>query len=42
MRDVLRAGIDKTALPDPDAPGPLLSQYVGLRLEKPVPVKGLF
>lgn len=42
MRDVLSVGIDKTALPDHDAPGPLLCQYVGQRLEKPVSVKGLF
>lgn len=42
MRDVLRVGIDKTALSDLDAPGSMLSRYVALRLEKQVSVKGLF
>lgn len=34
MRGVLAAGIDKAALPDGDAPGPLLARYVEARLEK--------
>ncbi|MBR6184668.1 MAG: DNA repair protein RecO [Clostridia bacterium] len=42
MRDVLRQGIDKTALPDHDAPGPLLAEYVENRMEKPIRRDGLW
>ena len=34
MREILSAGIDKSTLPEADAPGPLLSAYVEARLEK--------
>jgi len=42
MRDVLEKGIDKTACPDEDAPGPLLGLYVESRMEKPIRHKGLW
>ncbi len=42
MRDVLQRGIDKTDLPDQDAPGPLLSAYVEARLEKKLRSAGLW
>ena len=42
MRDVLRQGIDKTALPDGDAPGLLLAHYVECRLEKKLRREHLF
>ena len=42
MRDVLAVGIDKTALPDACAPGPLLARYVESRLEKGVKNRGLW
>ena len=42
MRDVLEKGIDKTALPAADAPGPLLGLYVENRMEKPIRHKGLW
>lgn len=42
MREVLQTGIDKTALPDSDAPGALLSKYVETRLEKNLHQMGLF
>lgn len=42
MREVLRIGIDKTILPESDAPGFLLSRYVEARLEKPIRHTGLF
>lgn len=42
MRDVLAVGIDKTALPPQDAPGPLLGAYVESRMEKPIRHKGLW
>jgi len=42
MRDVLQIGIDKTALPDADAPGALLARYVEKRLEKNLRMKGIF
>ncbi len=42
MRDVLEKGIDKTALPDADAPGALLGAYVETRLEKPIRHDGLW
>ena len=42
MKDILRVGIDKTALPEGDAPGFLLSRYVEARLEKPIRHTGLF
>lgn len=42
MRDVLNVGIDKTALPDADAPGALLARYVESRLEKNVKNRGLW
>lgn len=42
MREVLEKGIDKTALPDAWAPGPLLSLYVESRMEKPIRHKGLW
>lgn len=42
MRDVLQKGIDKTALPESDAPGPLLGDYVEARLEKKIRSRGLW
>ncbi|MBR1584649.1 MAG: DNA repair protein RecO [Clostridia bacterium] len=42
MRDVLQNGIDKTTLPDADAPGALLSDYVEPRLEKKLRRDGLW
>lgn len=42
MRDVLRQGIDKTTLPDGDAPGLLLAHYVECRLEKKLRREHLF
>lgn len=42
MRDVLARGIDKTTLPDADAPGALLAGYVEARLEKRPGRSGLF
>lgn len=42
MRDVLQVGIDKTALPEQDAPGALLSAYVESRLEKKLRHQGLW
>ena len=39
---VLEKGIDKTALPAADAPGPLLGLYVENRMEKPIRHKGLW
>lgn len=42
MKDVLSVGIDKTPLPDENAPGALLAAFVEGRLEKPVRSKGLF
>ena len=42
MKDVLSVGIDKTPLPDENAPGALLAAFVEARLEKPVRSKGLF
>ena len=42
MRDVLEKGIDKTALPETDAPGALLSDYVESRLEKKLRQQGLW
>lgn len=42
MRDVLQKGVDKTALPDADAPGLLLARFVECRLEKPIRRQGLF
>ena len=42
MRDVLEKGIDKTALPEADAPGPLLGDYVEERLEKKIRRGGLW
>ena len=42
MRDVLRQGVDKTALPDGDAPGLLLAHYVECRLEKKLRREHLF
>lgn len=42
MRDVLQAGIDKTTLPEKDAPGALLSDYVESRLEKKLRQQGLW
>ena len=37
MQDVLKNGIEKTALPTADAPFPLLRAYVESRLEKKIP-----
>lgn len=42
MRDVLLRGIDKTDLPQADAPGALLGNYVEARLEKTVAHDGLW
>lgn len=42
MRDVLEKGIDKTVLPEADAPGALLSDYVEERLEKKLRRQGLW
>ena len=42
MRDVLKIGIDKTLLPQQDAPGPLLGEYVESRMEKPIRHEGLW
>ena len=42
MRDVLLRGIDKTDLPQSDAPGALLGNYVEARLEKTVAHDGLW
>ncbi|MBR3904204.1 MAG: DNA repair protein RecO [Clostridia bacterium] len=42
MKDVLLIGIDKTELPETDAPAALLSAFVEERLEKPIRHKGLF
>lgn len=42
MRGVLQNGIDKTALPERDAPGALLSEYVERRMEKPIRRDGLW
>lgn len=42
MRDVLRVGIDKTTLPERDAPCALLADYVEARLEKKLRRGGLF
>lgn len=42
MRDVLRVGVEQTALPASDAPLPLLMRYIETRLETRVPAgKGL-
>lgn len=42
MRDVLARGIDKTDQPPQAAPGPLLGDYVAVRLEKPLRQEGLW
>ena len=42
MRDVLTNGIDKTSLPDADAPGALLGNYVESRMEKKIRNAGLW
>ena len=42
MRDVLAVGIDKTELPEEDAPGALLAAFLEERLEKPIRHRGLF
>ena len=42
MREVMEIGIDKTALPQQDAPGPLLGEYVESRMEKPIRHEGLW
>lgn len=42
MRDVLEKGIEKTDLPEADAPGPLLGAYVEARMEKPIRHEGLW
>ena len=42
MRDVLRIGIEKTSLPDADAPFFLLSRYAEARLEKAIRHTGLY
>ena len=42
MRDVLQRGIDKTDLPEADAPGAALGAYVEARLEKSLRHDGLW
>ena len=42
MRDVLQRGIDKTNLPEADAPGAVLGEYVETRMEKPLRHEGLW
>lgn len=42
MREILAIGIDKSDLPEQDAPGVLLSRYAEMRLEKNIGKKGLF
>ena len=42
MRDVLARGIDKTDLPEADAPGAALGEYVETRMEKPLRHEGLW
>ena len=42
MRDVLQRGIDKTDLPEADAPGAVLGEYVETRMEKPLRHEGLW
>ena len=42
MRDILRQGIDKSTLPERDAPGALLAEYVEERMEKPIRRDGLW
>ena len=42
MRDVLRRGVDKTDLPDAEAPGALLGTYVEARMEKKIRNEGLW
>ena len=42
MRDVLARGIDKTDLPESDAPGAVLDEYVETRMEKPLRHEGLW
>ena len=42
MRDVLQNGIDKTTLPESNAPGALLADYVETRIEKKIRHQGLW
>ena len=42
MRDVLSRGIDRTELPEADAPGRLLGEYVESRMEKGIRHQGLW